>query len=352
MINSIKIGRRKIGGNNGPFVIAEMSGNHNQSLDRALGIVDAASKAGVDALKIQTYTPDTMTLDIRKKDFVVSNLRSLWRGESLYDLYRKAHTPWEWHKPIFARCRQRGLIAFSTPFDLSSVDFLEKLNAPMYKIASFENTDIPLIRRVAQTGKPMIISTGLATVREIDETVRIARHHGCRDLILLKCTSAYPASPKDANLLTIPDLKKRFHCPVGLSDHTLGIGTSIASVALGAAVIEKHFTLSRDDGGIDSAFSLDPDEMAGLVKETKTAWMALGKVQYGASMAEKPSLRFRRSIFVTENIKAGAVFSQKNIRIIRPGNGLAPKFYDKIIGKPSKMDISRGTPLKKEFIRL
>ncbi|MFZ2404838.1 MAG: pseudaminic acid synthase, partial [Methylobacter sp.] len=297
MNNVVKIAGRSIGRGNAPFIIAEMSGNHNQSLERALEIVDAAAKTGAHALKIQTYTPDTMTLDLDEREFHISDAKSLWAGASLYQLYGEAYTPWEWHKPIFDRARERGIIAFSTPFDDTAVDFLESLDAPCYKIASFENTDLPLIRRVAATGKPLIISTGMATVAELDETVRAARGAGCKDLVLLKCTSTYPATPENTNILTIPHMRELFGCEVGLSDHTMGIGVSVAGVALGATVIEKHFTLNRAEGGVDSTFSMEPDEMAQLVLETERAWQALGQVSYGPTEAERKSLQFRRSLY-------------------------------------------------------
>lgn len=339
------IAQRPIGQDASPFVIAEMSGNHNQSLERALAIVDAAAEAGAHALKIQTYTADTMTLDSDTGDFVISDPNSLWAGKSLHKLYDEAHTPWEWHQPIFERARQRGLIPFSTPFDESAVDFLETLDVPCYKIASFEMTDLPLIRKVAATGKPMIISTGMANVAEIDETVRTAREAGCRDLVLLKCTSTYPASPINTNLLTIPSLRGWSGCQVGLSDHTMGIGAAIAAVALGATVIEKHFTLSRADGGVDSAFSLEPAELRSLVIETERAWQAMGNVSYGASADEKKSLQFRRSLYAVQNIKAGDKFTAENTRAIRPGLGLPPKHLDHLLGKTARRDMSRGSPI-------
>ncbi|MGX9367338.1 pseudaminic acid synthase [Desulfoplanes sp. PS50] len=333
-----------------PFIIAEMSGNHNQSLDRALEIVKAAADSGAHALKLQTYTPDTMTLDISEGDFFISDEKSLWKGRSLYELYQEAHTPWEWHKPIFDRARELGLIVFSTPFDDTAVDFLEELDVPCYKVASFENTDLPLIRKIASTGKPMIISTGMATVAELDETVRTARESGCKDIILLKCTSTYPATPDNTNILTIPHMRDLFGCEVGLSDHTMGLGVSVASVALGATVIEKHFTLNRADGGVDSAFSLEPAEMKALVEETERAWQALGQIQYGPTSKEKKSMVFRRSLYICKDMKAGDVLSQENVRAIRPGHGLAPKFFDLVIGKKVNQDVKRGTGLRWEFI--
>jgi len=341
---------RKIGPNQPPFIIAEMSGNHNQSLERALEIVEAAAKAGAHALKIQTYTADTMTLNLDNKDFKIEDPESLWKGNTLYQLYQQAYTPWEWHKPIFDRARELGMIPFSTPFDETAVDFLEELDVPMYKIASFENNDIPLIKKVASTGKPMIISTGMATVAELDETVRATREAGCKDLILLKCTSTYPASPENTNILTIPHMRELFDCQVGLSDHTMGVGVAVASVALGATVIEKHFTLSRADGGVDSAFSMEPDEMKALVVETERAWQALGEVKYGPTEKEKASLKFRRSIYVAKDIKAGEKFTKENIRVIRPGYGLEPKYFEKIIGLTAKRDLKAGTPLSFDLL--
>jgi pseudaminic acid synthase len=349
-MNEIIVEGRKIGPNHRPFIIAEMSGNHNQSLERALAIVEAAAKAGAHALKIQTYTADTMTLNLENPEFKIEDSDSLWKGNTLYQLYQQAYTPWEWHKPIFDRARELGMIPFSTPFDETAVDFLEELDVPMYKIASFENTDIPLIKKVASTGKPMIISTGMATVAELDETVRAARDAGCKDLILLKCTSTYPASPENTNILTIPHMRELFNCQVGLSDHTMGVGVAVASVALGATVIEKHFTLSRADGGVDSAFSMEPDEMKALVVETERAWQALGEVKYGPTEKEKASLKFRRSIYVAKDIKAGEKFTKENIRVIRPGYGLEPKYFERIIGLTANQDLKAGTPLSFDLL--
>ena len=345
MNSEIRISDKCIGRDHAPFVIAEMSGNHNQSLDRALEIVDAVAKSGVHALKIQTYTPDTMTIDLDEREFHIGDPNSLWAGTSLYKLYGEAYTPWEWHKPIFDRCRELGMIGFSTPFDDTAADFLESLNVPCYKIASFENTDIPLIRKVAATGKPMIISTGMASIAELDETVRVAREAGCEDLILLKCTSTYPATAENTNILTIPHLRELFGCEVGLSDHTMGVGVSVASVALGATVIEKHFTLNRADGGVDSAFSMEPAEMAALVVESARAWQALGRVSYGPTAAEKNSLQFRRSLYVVQDLKAGDVLTRENLRAIRPGLGLPPKYLEQMLGKSVKRDVARGTAL-------
>ena len=341
----MKIGTQIIGKNHPPFIIAEMSGNHNQSLERALEIVEAAARAGAHAFKLQTYTADTMTLDLKEKEFFISDEKSPWKGKSLYDLYKIAHTPWDWHQQIFDFAKKNGLICFSTPFDESAVDFLEKLGAPAYKIASFENTDIPLIERVAATGKPVIISTGMATQDELDESVCAAQKAGCKDLILLKCTSTYPATPKNTNLLTIPYLRDRYGCEIGLSDHTLGIGVAISSVALGATVIEKHFTLKRSDGGVDSTFSLQPHEMKELIEETKRAWQSLGKVFVGSTQAEKSSIMFRRSLYVVKDMKAGDVLNKENVRAIRPGLGLSPREFDRVVGKKVKYDVKRGTPL-------
>jgi N-acetylneuraminate synthase len=346
MSKVIKISNHLIGNEHPPFIVAEMSGNHNQSIDRALGIVEAAARAGAHAIKLQTYTANTLTIDVDDDFFHINDPNSLWHGQSLYKLYQQAYTPWEWHEPIFKRCHELGIIAFSTPFDETAIDFLESLNVPAYKIASFENNHLPMIRKAASTGKPLLISTGMATISELDEAVRTAREAGCKDIILLKCTSTYPATPEDSNLLTIPHLRQLFDVEVGLSDHTLGIGVAIASVALGATVIEKHFTLSRADGGVDSAFSMEPDEMKQLVEETHKAWQALGKVSYGSSEKEKASIRFRRSIYVVEDVKEGETFTNKNLRIIRPGEGLPPMYYDEIIGKKASRNVKRGTPMR------
>jgi pseudaminic acid synthase len=346
----MRIADKEIGLNRSPFIIAEMSGNHNQSLARALEIVEAAAKTGAHALKIQTYTPDTMTLDLDEREFHISDPNSLWAGNSLYRLYGEAYTPWDWHKSIFERARELGIIAFSTPFDDTAVDLLESLEVPCYKIASFENTDLPLIRRVAATGKPMIISTGMASIAELDDTVRTAREAGCKDLILLKCTSTYPATADDTNILTIPHMRELFGCEVGLSDHTMGVGVSVACVALGATVIEKHFTLRRGDGGVDSTFSMEPAEMTQLVVETERAWHALGQVSYGASEAEKKSIVFRRSLYVVQDIKAGDVLNRENLRSIRPGMGLPPKYYDVFLGRKMSQDVKRGTALTWDMV--
>jgi pseudaminic acid synthase len=346
----MQIAERKIGLDAPPFVIAEMSGNHNQSLERALQIVEAAAKAGAHALKLQTFTADTITLDVREGEFFIDDEQSLWKGKSLHDLYKLAYTPWEWHLPIMQRARERGMLCFSTPFDESAVDFLEGLDVPAYKIASFENVHLPLIRKVATTGKPMIISTGMATLAEIDDAVRAAREAGCRDLVLLKCTSTYPATAKDSNVLTIPHLRTLFNCEVGLSDHTMGVGASVAAVAHGATVIEKHFTLRRADGGVDSSFSLEPEELRALVVETERAWQSLGQVTYGPSEAEKKSLVFRRSIYIAADLKAGEVLTLENLRCVRPGMGLPPKYYEMLLGRRVNQDVKKGTPMRWELV--
>lgn len=345
-----QINGRSIGKQHKPFIIAEMSGNHNQSLDRALQIVEAAAASGVDALKLQTYTADTMTLDIHEGDFYIEDPNSLWKGNSLYNLYQEAYTPWEWHKPIFDRCAELGLIAFSTPFDETAVDFLESLNAPAYKVASFENTDIQLIRKVAATGKPLIISTGMASVAELDETVREAKRAGCEHLVLLKCTSTYPATPENTNILTLPHMEQLFQCPVGMSDHTMGVGVSVASVALGASVIEKHFTLRRSDGGVDSAFSMEPEEMKTLVLETERAWQSLGQITYGVTERERDSLNYRRSLYISKDMKPGDVLSRDNVKAIRPGMGLPTKYLDQLLGRVITKEVQKGTPLTWEVI--
>ena len=349
-MKEIILGNKKVGLNQTPLIIAEMSGNHNHSLERALAIVEAAANAGAHAIKLQTYTADTITIDIDTGDFFISDPNSLWKGQSLYKLYQQAYTPWEWHKPIFNRCSELGIICFSTPFDETAVDFLENLSVPAYKIASFENNHLPLIRKVASTGKPMIISTGMATIAELDEAVRAARGAGCRDIILLKCTSTYPATPENTNLSTIQHMRELFQCEVGLSDHTMGVGVAVASVALGATVIEKHFTLRRADGGVDSTFSMEPDEMMMLVQESERAWKALGTVSYGPNEVEKKSIKFRRSLYVVQDLKAGDVLTRENVRAIRPGMGLPPKYLDKLLGKTVNQTVKRGTALNWDLI--
>ena len=341
------MGNKKIGIDHKPFIIAEMSGNHNQSLDRALAIVDAAAEAGVDAIKLQTYTADTMTI---KGAFQIKDENSLWKGRELYDLYKEAYTPWEWHEAIFERARKKNLIAFSSPFDESAIDFLEKLNVPLYKVASFENTDWPLLKKIAGTGKPVIMSTGVSKLSDIDESVRILRESGCKELVLLKCTSTYPATPENTNLTTIPHLQQLFNCVVGLSDHTMGIGASVAAVALGARVIEKHFTLRRADGGVDSTFSLEPEEMKALVVEAERAFLALGQIQYGIQNAEEKSRAFKRSIYISKDMKSGDTITLDNVRIIRPGLGLESRYLDLILGRKLRKDVTAGTPLTWEII--
>lgn len=336
-----------IGHEHKPFIIAEMSGNHNQSLDRALSIVDAAADAGAHALKLQTYTADTMTV---RGALTISDESSLWNGRELYDLYEEAYTPWEWHKTIFERARKRGMIAFSSPFDETAVDFLESLNVPLYKIASFENTDWPLLKKVASTGKPVIMSTGVASLSDLDDAIKVLRSNGCKQLVLLKCTSTYPSSPENTNILTIPHMMQLFDCQVGLSDHTMGVGVAVAAVALGATVVEKHFCLSRAEGGVDSAFSLEPHELKLLVEETQRAWLSLGQIQYGVQEAEKQSLRYKRSIYVVRDIDEGEKFTKEHIRVIRPGDGLSPKFFEMVLEKEARQSIKAGTPLKWEML--
>jgi len=350
MINDIKVETRVIGLSHMPFVIAELSGNHNQSLNRALALVDAAANAGVDAVKLQTYTADTMTIDLKEREFFIDDRKSLWYGKSLYELYKEAHTPWEWHQPIFERCKKLGLICFSTPFDNTAVDFLEDLDVPCYKIASFENTDTRLLCKVASTGKPVIISTGMAGLSDLELMVNTIRKAGCNDFVLLKCTSSYPTSPKNANILTIPHMREMFNCHIGLSDHTLGVGVAVASVALGATVIEKHLTLSRGDGGVDAAFSLEPYEMKILVEETKRAFQGLGKITYGNVKDEVRSMTFRRSLYFVKDMKKGEKITEDNMRAIRPGYGLPVKYYEFLLGKRVKKDIARGMALTWEMI--
>ena len=346
----MKIGSRSIGLGHRPYLIAEMSGNHNKSLDRALEIVDAAAKSGADAVKLQTYTANTITLDSANADFVINDPESLWNGRRLYELYDEAHTPWEWHEPIMERARALGMDSFSSAFDDTSVDFLESLGVTAYKIASFECTDLPLIAKVARTGKPMIISTGMATVGEIDAAIRTARENGCGDLAILKCTSTYPATPENTNIRTIANMRDTFGCEVGLSDHTMGCGVSVAAVAFGASLFEKHFTLRRADGGVDSTFSLEPEEFADLRIETERAWQSLGQVTYGGTKAEAGSRVFRRSLYIAEDMKAGDVFTSKTLRIVRPGYGLDPKFYDIVLGKPVKRDVTKGERVSWDMI--
>lgn len=346
----MKIGTRDIGLAHRPYLIAEMSGNHNQSLERALEIVDAAARSGADAVKLQTYTADTITLDSDKPDFIIDDPQSLWNGRQLHDLYHEAHTPWDWHKPIMDRAKAQGLDCFSSAFDDTSVDFLETLGVTAYKIASFECTDLPLIAKVASTGKPMIISTGMATTAEIDDAVRSARDSGCGDLAILKCTSTYPATPANTNIRTIANMRDTFGCEVGLSDHTMGCGVSVAAVAFGATLFEKHFTLRRADGGIDASFSLEPNEFAQLRSETERAWQSLGSIRYGGTAAEAGSRAFRRSLYIAEDTKAGDTLTAQNMRIVRPGYGLDPKHYHTLLGKAVKHDVTKGTRVTWDLI--
>lgn len=349
-MSDINIGNRLIGTTHKPFIIAEMSGNHGQSLQKAKALIDAAAEAGADALKLQTYTPDTITLDVHENEFFIADANSLWQGSSLYNLYKEAMTPWEWHEELFAYANSKGMLAFSSPFDLTAVDFLESLNVPCYKIASFENIDHALLAAVAKTGKPVIMSTGMATQAELAESVEVLRANGCKELILLKCTSHYPADPVDANLLTIPHLASLFDCQVGLSDHTAGIGVAVASVALGATVIEKHFVLDRRDGGVDSEFSLEPAEFTALVTECARAAVALGKVTYGGTEKEQVSRKYRRSLYIAKDMQAGELFTEQNLRSVRPGLGLAPKYLPMFLGKKIKIPATKGTPLTWEHL--
>jgi pseudaminic acid synthase len=340
---AIEIGGRKIGTGYPTYIVAEMSANHGQDFDQATKIIQAAKEAGADAVKLQTYTPDTLTIDCNNEYFQIKG--TLWHGRTLYDLYGEAYTPWDWQPKLKEIAGQLGLDLFSTPFDETAVEFLETMNVPVYKVASFENVDLPLLRKIAQTGKPIIMSTGMATLAEIDEAVQTLQEAGGRQLALLKCTSAYPAPPEEMNLRTIPHLAEAFGVPVGLSDHTLGIAVPIAAVALGACIIEKHFTLSRATPGPDSAFSLEPHEFKAMVEAVHTAEKALGTVHYGVSDQEAKSCVFRRSLFVVKDVKAGEVFTAENVRSIRPGHGLHTRYLNEIMGRRATQDIQRGTPL-------
>lgn len=350
MLNAIRIGQKIISTESATYIIAEMSANHGQSYDEAVKIIQAAREAGADAIKLQTYTPDTITIDCDNEYFRIGK-GTIWEGRILYDLYKEAYTPWEWQPKLKEVAHDLGIDLFSTPFDHTAVDFLQKMNVPAYKIASFELVDIPLIQHVAKTGKPIIMSTGMATLAEIDEAVTAVRDAGCKELALLKCTSAYPADPAEMNLRTIPHMAEAFGLPVGLSDHTLGIAVPVAAVTLGACIIEKHFTLSRSISGPDSAFSLEPHEFKAMVEAIRTTEKAIGKVNYTATEKEASSRVFRRSIFVVEDMKAGDVFAEKNIRSIRPGNGLQPKYIDTVLGKNSSQEIKKGTPLHWKHIK-
>lgn len=345
MAEPIRIGDVPVGPADQPFIIAEMSGNHNGDLQRALDIVTMAAEAGAHAIKLQTYTADTITIDADTPAFRISEGHELWDGRRLYDLYQEAHTPWEWHERIFAHARDKGILAFSSPFDPTAVDFLEGLGVPAYKVASSEIVDLPLIRTIAQRGKPVIISTGMASVAEIDAAVKAARSTGNEQIVVLSCTADYPADPASANLRSIPVMASAFDVLVGLSDHTMGIGVPVASVAFGAVLIEKHVTLSREDKGVDSAFSLEPDELAALVRETAVARLALGEARIGAKESEREGLRFRRSLFVTRDVKAGDRVGPDNVRSIRPAGGLAPDEFSVVEGREFRVDAVKGTPL-------
>lgn len=348
MTTVIKIGGRPVGTGHPPYIVAELSANHGGSLERALSVMDAAKAAGADAIKLQTYTADTMTIDCDGADFQIKG--GLWDGRRLYELYEEAHTPWQWHDALFARGRVLGIPVFSTPFDDTAVAFLEKFDPPVYKIASFELIDLPLVRRIAATGKPVIMSTGMATLEEISESVDTFRAAGGRELILLHCISGYPTPPEQSNLRRIPELAKQFDCPVGLSDHTLGTDVSVASIAFGTCLIEKHFTLRRADGGPDSAFSMEPNDLRALVQGTKTAFAALGNGAPGRSDVEAGSKVFRRSIYVVQDVGAGEEFTAQNVRIIRPGYGLAPRELDKVIGRKARHKLKRGTALSWDLV--
>jgi pseudaminic acid synthase len=345
----VEIDGRRIGRDYEPYVICEVSANHNGVLDKALKLIDAAAETGADAIKIQSYTPDTMTIDCDGPDFMIEG--GLWDGRQLYDLYKEAQTPFEWHEALFARARQLGVTLFSTPFDETSADLLERLEAPAYKIASFEAVDLPLIAHVARKGKPMIISTGMSNLGEIEEAVRTARDNGCEELILLHCVSSYPAPDGDSNIRTVPHLAEAFGCVSGLSDHTHGSAVSVASIALGGSVIEKHFTMRRADGGPDSAFSLEPEEFTALVTDSKRAWQALGRVSYDLCGSEKGSLAFRRSLYVVEDIGEGEQLTPRNVRSIRPGHGLPPKLLPQVLGKTAARSLKRGTALAADMFR-
>ena len=344
----IEIAGRKIGPQHPPYIIAELSANHNGDINRAFRIMEEAKKAGADAIKLQTYTHETITIDCDSDEFQIHG--GLWDGQTLYQLYKSAHMPWDWHKPLFDKARELDITIFSSPFDFSAIDLLEELNVPAYKIASFELVDLPLIARAAATGKPLILSTGMANEEEIEEAIATARGNGCTELIVLHCVSGYPAPADQYNLRTIPDMQERFGVLSGLSDHTIDNATAVASVAMGACLIEKHFTLDRNGGGADDSFSLEPPELEQLCNDAETAWQALGKVNYQRTEAEKGNIQFRRSLYVVKDIKQGEVFSAENIRSIRPGFGLPPKEFDQILGKQASKNIPRGTPLNHSLI--
>lgn len=349
-MNTIPFGAQSIAQDAPPVIVAELSGNHQGSLEQALALVDAAAQAGAHAIKLQTYTADTMTLDVKTGEFFIHDAENIWQGQSLYELYQQAHTPWSWHEIIFKHAREKGMFAFSAPFDASAIDFLETLETPIYKIASFENTDLPLIEKAAKTGKPLIISTGMASIAELDDAVKTARAAGCQQLILLKCTSSYPAQPDEIHLATIAHLQQMFQCHVGLSDHTQGIGVAIAAVALGARMIEKHLVLSRDSQAVDALFSIEPHELAQLVIESKRAWQAVGHVQYGVNKTESIVQKHRRSLYIAKDLKAGERLTTDNLRIIRPGLGVAPKYFAQFLSKPVRKDVTKGTPVSWDLI--
>ena len=344
----ITINNRLISAISPPYIIAELSANHNGRIENAYKIIEAAKQSGADAVKLQTYRPDTITIDMRTAEFMIEG--GLWGGQSLYELYESAFMPWEWHTPLFEHARKLGITLFSSPFDTTAVDLLEDLNAPAYKIASFEAVDLPLIKYVASTGKPMIISTGMADAEEIQEAIDAAKAGGCKELAILHCVSGYPAPPEDYNLRTIPDMMARFGLVTGLSDHTIDNSTAIASVALGASIIEIHVTLDRSGGGPDDSFSLEPKELEALCKDAKTAWSALGKVDYGRKSSEQGNVKFRRSLYVVKDIKAGETITQDNVKSIRPGYGLAPKYYAQVLGKKASQNIQKGIPLNFELL--
>lgn len=350
-MKEIEIGNQKIGLHCKPMIIAEMSGNHNQDINRALELVKAAADAGAHALKLQTYRADTITIDHRGGLFDINDPESLWHGKNLYELYEEAYTPWEWHKEIFDYANSLGMLAFSSPFDESAVDFLEELNVPAYKIASFESNHFPLLKKVAQTGKPILISSGTSKLNELYEAVQYLKLNGAKDIVIFKCTSTYPATPENTNLNTIPVFQSNFEdCIIGLSDHTMGIGAAVAAVALGARVIEKHFTLRRSDGGVDSDFSLEPEELKSLVVETERAFLAMGEIQLDTQKAEEKSRQFKRSIYVVKDIEAGEAFTTENIKVIRPGDGLHPKHWEKMLTMSAKQALKKGMPLTWELL--
>ena len=349
-MKTIKIKSLTIADNKRPLIIAEMSGNHNNSIENALNIVQKAADCGADIIKLQTYKPDTMTLNLKTKDFIINDKKSLWYKKSLYELYSIGATPWEWHEEIFKKAKKHNIICISTPFDETAVDFLEKLQVPAYKIASFENTDTLLLKKVAKTMKPIILSTGMAKIGEIQESIETIKNQGNNKIILLKCTSTYPAKAKDSNIVTIPHMKNLFNCHVGLSDHTLGIGTAIAAVAHGAKIIEKHFIIDRKEGGIDSKFSIEPKELKLLVREAKQASISVGEVKYGPTKEEYKSLKYRRSLYVSKDVNKGEVISKKNIRNIRPGLGLELKYTNLVLGRKFNKKVKKGTPLSWKII--